>query len=333
MQSGFWGSFKSSFGWEAFAYNVSFFNENAPLEMSLLVLCRKLAPGFSLAYIPWGPELDSGFEYKELFCKELALALKKVLPKNVFFIRFDPPWHINNSERSIESFKPPFIRSAMDIQPPDSVIINLDMPMEAILEQMKPKWRYNARLAVKKGVKVREGEAGEINIFCDLLKKTAARDKIAIHSLAYYEWLLKNNYEGVKPVIKLYFAEHEGDILAGIMTLFWKTEAVYLYGASSDVKRNLMAPYALQLKAMEDAKNAGCTEYDLYGIPPNEDPQHPMAGLYRFKTGFGGSIIHRPGCRDYPCRPLLYKIFRLMEKTRKYLRDFKKGAALKIYRQ
>jgi len=67
-----------------------------------------------------------------------------------------------------------------------------------------------------------------------------------------------------------------------------------------------MASYSLQWKAMMDAKAKGCLVYDLFGIPPNEDPNHPMAGLYRLKTGFGGKIIHRPGSWDYPCKPFSY---------------------------
>ena len=106
-------------------------------------------------------------------------------------------------------------------------------------------------------------------------------------------------------------------MLAGIVTLFRGPSAVYLYGASSGKKRNLMAPYALQVKAMEDAKASGCVEYDLYGIPPNNDPDHPMAGLYLFKTGFGGKIVHRPGCWDYPCYNLLYHVYFFAEKIRK----------------
>jgi lipid II:glycine glycyltransferase (peptidoglycan interpeptide bridge formation enzyme) len=85
-----------------------------------------------------------------------------------------------------------------------------------------------------------------------------------------------------------------------------------------------MAPYALQVKAMEDAQEAGCEEYDLFGIPPNDDPSHPMAGLYRFKTGFGGRIVHRPGSLDYPCRPLVYRLFRTAETLRKHLWTMKK---------
>jgi lipid II:glycine glycyltransferase (peptidoglycan interpeptide bridge formation enzyme) len=118
----------------------------------------------------------------------------------------------------------------------------------------------------------------------------------------------------------LYIARHEGDDLAAIMALFRGKQATYLYGASSNIKRNLMAPYALQWRAMQDAKIFGCEVYDLFGIPPDESPGHPMAGLYRFKTGFGGRIARRPGCWDYPYRPVLHALFSGAENLRKKIR-------------
>jgi lipid II:glycine glycyltransferase (peptidoglycan interpeptide bridge formation enzyme) len=143
--------------------------------------------------------------------------------------------------------------------------------------------------------------------------------------MEYYKVLFE---EGAKPEygvdIRLYLASHESEDIAGIITLFRKDEAVYLYGASANHKRNLMAPYALQWQAMRDAKAAGCVFYDLYGIPPDEDPFHPMAGLYRVKTGFGGTMIHRPGCWDYACKPVVTGLYRAAETVRKKLRDFKK---------
>jgi lipid II:glycine glycyltransferase (peptidoglycan interpeptide bridge formation enzyme) len=75
---------------------------------------------------------------------------------------------------------------------------------------------------------------------------------------------------------------------------------------------------------MQDAKEAGCVNYDLFGIPPDDNPNHPMAGLYRFKTGFGGKIIHRPGSWDYPCKKIVYGLFNVAEGVRKKLRDRKK---------
>jgi lipid II:glycine glycyltransferase (peptidoglycan interpeptide bridge formation enzyme) len=75
---------------------------------------------------------------------------------------------------------------------------------------------------------------------------------------------------------------------------------------------------------MEDAKAAGCTQYDLFGIPPTADPKHPMAGLYLFKTGFGGMVIHRPGSWDFTYKPLVRRLFSLAEALRKGLRTLKK---------
>jgi lipid II:glycine glycyltransferase (peptidoglycan interpeptide bridge formation enzyme) len=228
-----------------------------------------------------------------------------------------------------------FSRAAADVPPPDSVLVGLAGDEAAILGAMKPKWRYNIGLAEKKGVKVRSVNAGSISTengaadlagYYKIYRETAARDGISIHGIEYYRVLFE---EAAKHGIdaRLYMASHEGEDIAGIVTLFRGTGAVYLYGASSNNKRNLMAPYALQWKAMQDAKVSGCSSYDMFGIPPKppeDDPGHPMAGLYRFKTGFSGNIIHRPGSWDYPCRPLAKAFFLTAEKTRKKIWDLKK---------
>jgi len=328
LQSGFWGWFKARFGWEAFAFRVVWDNGPEGVEKSLLVLRRRLAPGFALAYVPWGPELPDGtnadgFDARESAVRELAASLRKLLPKDTVFIRFDIPWYATG-ENPLPGPPPPFIRSVADVQTPDTVLIDLSCSMESVIEQMKPKWRYNSRLALKKGVSIHRVGIEQLDVFYELLKETALRDGIAIHGAEYYRSLFINDYPGKKPDIRLYLAEHEGDVLAGIVTLFRGPKAVYLYGASSGKKRNLMAPYALQLKAMEDAKASGCVEYDLYGIPPNNEPDHPMAGLYLFKTGFGGKIVHRPGCWDYPCYNLLYHVYFFAERIRKKLLDRRK---------
>jgi len=315
LQSGFWGKFKAQFGWEAFAFRVIWKTEiREHEEKTLLVLRRRLAPAFALAYVPWGPELPADVPCQDAL-EELAKCLKEKLPKDTVFIRFDPPWLIESDNQS--AIPPSFIRAEADIQPPDSVILDLTQPMDLIVENMKPKWRYNCRLALKKGVKVRQAEKSEIAVFYELLKETSKRDRIAIHGFDYYKALFCVNYD--TPDIRLYFAEYEGDTLAGIVTLFRDTDAVYLYGASSDKKRNLMPAYALQLRAIEDAKNYGCNNYDFFGIPPCKDEAHPMSGLYLFKTGFGGKIIHRPGSYDFPYNYILYRLFRIVESMRRVI--------------
>jgi lipid II:glycine glycyltransferase (peptidoglycan interpeptide bridge formation enzyme) len=331
LQSAMWGRFKSRFGWQAQAFIANWEHGGA---LPLLVLSRRIAPGLGMAYIPWGPELPSGFpdELRNEAVVEIASALRSFLPRSTAFIRFDPPWLTSNNDpysplptpHSL-SFK--LKRASADIQPPDTVLIDLTLSPDDILAAMKPKWRYNIGLAEKHGVVVSEIGVDGIDVFYRLLSETAARDGIAIHNIKYYRALFEECKETSSPTphsLKLYTATHENDILATVVVLFRGKEATYLYGASSNVKRNLMAPYALQWKAMQDARTSGCTVYDLFGIPPNENPDHPMAGLYRFKTGFGGKIIHRPGSWDYPCKPLLYALFKQAEHLRKKVRDRRK---------
>ncbi|MCL2270157.1 MAG: peptidoglycan bridge formation glycyltransferase FemA/FemB family protein [Treponema sp.] len=321
LQSAMWGRFKSRFGWAASAFIVEWADGGV---RPLLVLSRRVAPGISMAYIPWGPEFPAAFPSDPLLrsdaAAELVRTLRAFLPRAVAFIRIDPPWFVSGD--NAPPLPMPFKRAAADIQPPDTVLVDLSPPAHDILSAMKPKWRYNIGLAEKRGVTVscndavaKSGGQG-INTFYQLLTETAERDGIAVHSAEYYRALFEEC-----PGLRLYIAEHEGVALAAIVALFRGRQAVYLYGASANAKRNLMAPYALQWKAMQDAQACGCTVYDLFGIPPNEDPNHPMAGLYRFKTGFGGQIIHRPGSWDYPCSPALYALFSGAEYLRKKVRD------------
>jgi lipid II:glycine glycyltransferase (peptidoglycan interpeptide bridge formation enzyme) len=144
--------------------------------------------------------------------------------------------------------------------------------------------------------------------------------------MEYYRGLFTHvkEYQGRCPTLHLYTAKHAGDTLAAIVVLVRGAEATYLYGASSDRDRNFMAPYTLQWQAMQDAKAAGCTRYDLFGIAPDDNPAHPLSGLYRFKTGFGGTIIHRPGCYDYAYHPVVTSLFAAAESFRKRLRHFRR---------
>jgi lipid II:glycine glycyltransferase (peptidoglycan interpeptide bridge formation enzyme) len=341
LQSRFWGDFKAEFGWKPLSFEL----EVDSAQSSLLVLIRRMPAGFSFAYIPHGPELDLAEAERSSSLARIAEALRPFLPKTCLFIRFDPQWYEveaprgEGEEAALAPKRPglgsPLRRAAADVQPPDTVLVDLGPSEELILAAMKPKWRYNIRLAEKKGVVVEEAGAEAIPVFYELYRATSERDKIALHPERYYRRLFELASErraaeklassAGAPDIRLWVARHEGRALAAIITLFRGGRAVYLYGASSDEERNLMPTYALQWAAMRAAKAASCLEYDLFGIPPTDDPEHPMAGLYRFKTGFGGKLIHRAGSWDYALSGPIYGLFRLAEKARTWwFKDFKK---------
>ena len=80
--------------------------------------------------------------------------------------------------------------------------------------------------------------------------------------------------------------------------------AYYLFGGSSGERRELMPAYAAQWEAMRAAARAGCRDYDLWGVPPEDDPHHPWHGLWQFKAGFNGSRVELCGAWDLELAPL-----------------------------
>ncbi len=259
---------------------------------------------------------------------ELSKALKPLLPKNTMVIRFDPEVTFTNLEdRDLFNYglktvawadKLKLKKNKVDIQPPDSTLVSLEGTEDEILARMHQKWRYNIRLSERKGVIIKKynGDSAEISSkidkFYELTKETNARDGNASHAKSYYRDLILSSAKQLKegkdvPEVNLYIAEHEGDEIASIVTLFSKTESVYLYGASSNSKRNLMPNHLLQWTAMKDAKAYGSKYYDMYGMPPEgKDENHPMHGLYMFKANFGGKNIHRTGSWDVPLKAVYY---------------------------
>ena len=369
LQSPFWAAFKSGHGWKSLFFDVRS-EEGGAFTVSVLV--RRFAKYFSIAYIPMMPsflhdgtgsddgtlqnlaakadEKENGGVVRQeyvasyaQFLAEFSESLKGFLPKHTLCIRFDPAldfYSISSRDSFVASLKQAaasekisIVKTKTDIQPPDTTLIDLTKSEDEILSAMRSKWRYNIRLAEKKGVVVRAYRAKSdkadipsldsdasraLDIFYELYKTTASRDGIAIHAKKYYEDLftLSASHKDA-PLITVYIASHEGENLASIITLFSKSEAVYLYGASSNAKRNLMPAYLLQWTAICDAKSYGSAVYDFYGIPPSDDKNHPMYGLYLFKTGFGGRIVHRPGSLDSPLSPL-YAPYAFAESARAF---------------
>ena len=277
------------------------------------------------------------------YLQDIGFALKPFLPKNTIAIRFDPDVSFFDiDERDFFNYgiktvsyadKLKLKKNFVDIQPPDTSIIDLTLTEDEILSNMHSKWRYNIRLSEKKGVVIHKYTKKDVNLskkidrFYELTKETNARDGNSSHAKSYYLDLISrsaknlesNNAEDKEsPLITLYIAEHEGEEIASIMTLFSKDEAIYLYGASSNHKRNLMPNHLLQWTAMKDAKNYGSKCYDFYGMSPEgKDEKHPMHGLYMFKSNFGGQNIHRTGSWDVPTK-WIYFPYSFAEKLRAF---------------
>jgi len=326
MQTEFWARFKVRTGWRAYCLKVA--SQDRTFRDTVMVLARSLGLGQWFAYVPHGPaNCPKGVDPADYLFEIVHFILPR-LPARPLFVRFDLPWGILSpqSQKLSESIasRQEGIRKGKPVQVPDTTILDLRISENELLERMKPKWRYNIRLAEKKGVIVTRHGPEALDAFYGLYLTTAKRDGIAIHPKSYYADLLDEGKRltekspGRESPVSIWLAHHDEEVLASIITIFSGKEAVYLYGASSDSKRNLMPAYALQWSAIRAARDAGCTEYDFFGIPPGEDAGHAMAGLYLFKTGFGGSIVHRFGSVDIPVRPLATSVFSALEGMRNF---------------
>ncbi|MFW6362731.1 MAG: lipid II:glycine glycyltransferase FemX [Spirochaeta sp.] len=349
LQSSWWGRFKSCFGWNPLYCLVD--------GMPLLILRREIILGRELWYIPWGPGWLQGdpqitdFQAAGTRTRSIAQAVirhasrEHIRPLPVY-LRLDLPFGLHDfqSDESYEGGKtvddgpvdparmhiPGFVHPGIQIQVPATVLLDLTQSFDDIVGGMKKKTRYNMRLAEKKGVQIRTAGIDELDRWYDMYLETAERDGIAIHSREYYQSFLRLAAENETagrdaPIAELLFAEHEGDLLAGIVVAYYDGVGTYMYGASTSHKRNLMPAYLLQGEAIQRARRAGCHTYDFLGIPDTDDPSHPMHGLYRFKTGFGGRIIRRAGIVDLPCKPVAYFGYRAAESLRDwYFHSFRK---------
>ena len=317
LQSEWWARVKGQQGWNRVA-------RDGP---SRVILERRVGP-LRLWYAPHAAFPTGSPELATAIARNLGSA-----PRKPHLLRWDIPYQ-DSSQLRRELVAAGLSPAPVRVQPPDTVVVDLTPDESSILGAMKSKTRYNARLAAKRGVEFHrhyhQSALGQLKDWYNLYRETAARDRIAIHSYNYYRSVVSIAVEmrdagEAAPEIVLHTATHEGELLAGLVVVHWEGMATYLYGASSNHKRNLMASYGLQWEAMRTAKHAGLTGYDMFGIPPSDDPHHPMHGLYRFKTGFGGHQVHRPGCWDFPVRQGAVAVYHALERLRSwYYLNFRK---------
>jgi len=297
LQTGEWGELKSAFGWEPVRIVSG--------EEGVQILFRKLPLGFTIGYVP---KLVISNQYSmssDQFWGEIDSVCKK---RRAIFLKLEPDlW--NNQK--LDTWYLELRTSPHNIQPPRTIIIDIKGSEEEILARMKQKTRYNIRLAEKKGVTVRAWD--NIESFHKMMLLTGGRDGFGVHSLEYY----RRVYDLLHPkqMGELLLAEYNGKPLAALFVARNGNRAYYLYGASTDDERNRMPTYLLQWEAMKWAKARGCEEYDLWGVPDEDESRleadfekrhDGLWGVYRFKRGFGGELKRAAQAMDRVYNPLLY---------------------------
>jgi peptidoglycan pentaglycine glycine transferase (the first glycine) len=300
LQTGEWGELKSAFGWKA----VRIISGEAGMQ----ILFRKLPLGFTIGYIP-KPVISNQSAINQIW-GEIDSACRK---NHTVFLKLESDSWEGEGSSQITNYQL-LSTSPHNIQPPRTIIVDIKGSEEEILARMKQKTRYNIRLAEKKGVTVRAWD--DIESFHKMLLLTGSRDGFGVHSREYYQRAYDLLYP--KQMGESLLAEYEGTPLAALFVARNGNRAYYLYGASTDEERNRMPTYLLQWEAMKWAKARGCVEYDLWGVPDedeatleaNFEKRHDgLWGVYRFKRGFGGEIKRAVQAMDRVYNPLLYQAY------------------------
>jgi len=310
LQSWGWGELKTGASWQPLHLVLQ--TQPAGTIVAAAQVLRRTAfhlpPRLGhLAYLPKGPVLDwtatsaDGTPLARLFLLKLRAYLRG---QGALALQIEP--HLATSvpaaQTALAILRDLGFHQVQPIQPLRTIALDLQPDEETLLTQMKEKWRYNVRLATRKGVEVRAAQSlAEVRAWYALLTTTGERDQFGIHTLDYYH----KAWEIFVPrsQARLFLAYADEELLAGIFVTRVAREAIYLYGASSNSRRNLMPNYLLQWEAIRWAKQAGAHAYDFWGIPATDEADEAMAGVYRFKSGWGGHTVSFLGNYQYDYHP------------------------------
>lgn len=268
---------------------------------------------FSYAYSARGPISVRGVNLNQLFL-EISQFIRK---QGFVFWRLEPT--------ALPQPVPALFRKATDIQPANTLVLDLLQTSDELLAAMHQKTRYNIRLSLKKNLEVRFEKNPEL--FWQLSVATSQRDNFRLHTKQHYEAVIASDFAEQVTVY------NEGVPVASAVCTLIGTTYTYLFGASSYEARALMAPYLIQWSAILRGQERGARWYDFYGLSPvtpavkevvlqsadayTYDTNAKEAGYTRFKLGFGGSVLATPGTWEIVLFPFKYELYRSVRALRR----------------
>lgn len=283
LQSWAWGDFQTSQHKTAIRYG---FKDNGKL-VGVVQLLKTKVPHLSgyYLYAPYGP---IGAINVEQIKKDFS---------DCWFIRLEPTEDININGTETQR-----------IQPAKTLITDLTKSIDELQNEMHQKTRYNIKVATKHNVVVEVNEQADNDVI-QLLTQTSKRQNYHSYPASYYEALINSVDDDAK--ISVYEARYNNELIAAAIMVDFADTRTYLFGGSTDSNRNVMAPYALHWQAMQDAKEAGFSSYDWWGI---ETATGKMPGFVQFKLKWSGETRAYPAAIDIIMNSAWYTIYKVLRK-------------------
>ncbi|MFM2309485.1 MAG: hypothetical protein RLY87_1607 [Chloroflexota bacterium] len=308
LQQSRWAAVKQTTGWECLRIGIC---DDGVLLAGAQILIKKRY-GLAAWYIPRGPVLADD----QLLNQALLAALRsQAQQQRAVFVRMEPNMVVGSIRERIVTrlLASAGLQTSESTQPQHSVQVDLEPTVDALLAAMTKGHRADIKKAQKLGVTIRVGTTdADLDVFVGLMQETGARAGFAVHSKAYYAEVWERFRQKQRALLLI--AEYNGASVAAAMIVASGQTACYLYGGSNAEAFQCAANHLIQWHAIQWAKELGCSAYDLWGIPQRTDlPDSPseapaeMAGLIRFKKGFGGTeVSFYPAYTDV-LLPLIYR--------------------------
>lgn len=302
MQSFFWTELQNLLGWETF--KIGFFEKDKLLGGAIVAKYSHFK-NRSILCIPEGPVLPYGQPEAEEMFQKLIGEIDKIA--NLTGEKLTSHLSIEPKLTQVPIYFSRFKKAPVDQQPLRTLLIDLKLSEDQILQQMKPKGRYNIRVAKKHKVEIvsksiQNGLKDFLVLYQEFTKRSGfeGKDDSYFESLAY---VLPRSESA-----DFYFAKYNGQILATALVIYYGNTATFLFGASSDKNRNLMSSSLLHFEIIKKAKQKGFKWYDFYGLAPGiETESHPWYGFSVFKKKFGGKQVDYIGAHDFIYNQKLYE--------------------------
>ena len=302
LQSWQWAELKRETGWAP--TRLAFERDGKVVAAASVSIRRIPKTPLRFAYCQKGPALD----YADLPLFRAVLDHLAVLAreKRCIFLTVDPDVEWRDRAAADVLYAAGY-RPRPSFQAPSTVCVDVRDDDKTLLGRMSATWRRYVNRAQRDGVTVRIGSADDLPKFFALMQETERRQGFVIRPESYFRSAFHKLHDA--GLAELFLGELDGKVESAVVAARLGRRAWYLWGGTA-VPSKSRAAYAVQWRAMQWARDAGCDTYDMWGAPDDpEDKDDPLAGVYYFKRGFGGRHVRTLGAYDYVTSPALYQLW------------------------
>lgn len=271
----------------------------------------------SRLYLPLGPVFD------DAAALEAALADLQDTAKSegVDFVRVEPSGPLDIEETVAVLSALGARRALHEVQPACTVINELSMAEEDLVDSFTSAGRRNWRKGMRSGLEVEHSKDPKtIEIFLAHIEDVAQRTGFRPHSEEYFRTVFQSLLD--QDAGGYVLVHYQGEAIASLFYYRGEGQIMFAHAASYTRVRDLNPSYALAVEALRLGLQEGDAFLDFAGAAPEDATKdHPLYGITEFKLRFGGKRVLRPGTWELPVRNLRYRLYRTTLRIAESLRS------------